>query len=91
MRVTVIATGFIADNSDQEQPEPARVVPAPSIDRVIPQPAPAPVPTFEESFSRVEVEPIPEAPQVAQQPVQNATYESVYGNTFTCITKNKKR
>ena len=91
MRVTVIATGFIADNSDQRQPEPAKVVPAPSIERVIPQPAPAPVPTFEESFSRVEVEPIPEAPKVVEQPVQNATYESVYGNTFTCITKNKKR
>ena len=91
MRVTVIATGFIADNSDQRQPEPAKVVPAPIIDRVIPQPAPAPVPTFEESFNKVEVEPVVEAPKVVEQPVQNATYESVYGNTFTCITKNKKR
>ena len=93
MRVTVIATGFIAENADQKQPEPARVVPAPSIENIVAQPAPATMPSFEESFNKVEIAPVPEAPKAVPvvEPVREATYESVYGNTFTCITKNKKR
>ena len=90
MRVTVIATGFIADNADSRKPEPSKVVPAPSVDNIISQPTVAPVPSFEEQFKKVEAEPVAE-PVKPVQPINNSSYESVYGGTFSCITKNKKR
>ena len=111
MRVTVIATGFIADNADVRKPEAARVAtpaptyePAPAYVQPAPiavptpvaTPAPAPVsmPSFEESFKKVEAEPIVEPAPVVEPvaPVTKASsYESIYGNTFSCITKNKRR
>ena len=92
MRVTVIATGFIADNADKK-PEPSRVVPAPSIENIVAQPTVTPVPSFEQQFTRVEVEqPVVEpAPvKVAPQPVNTSSYEDVYGSAFVSI-KSKKR
>nr|MBE6545618.1 hypothetical protein [Oscillospiraceae bacterium] len=92
MRVTVIATGFIADNSDTRKVENSRVVNTPVIETPVAQPAP--MPSFEETFKKVEAEPVvQEVPQVVvNEPAPAASsYESIYGNTFTCITKNKKR
>ena len=58
-----------------------------------PAPAPTPMPSFEESFKRVEAEPVPVVePAPVAEPITKATsYESIYGNTFSCITKNKRR
>ena len=92
MRVTVIATGFIAENSDTRKVESNRVVNTPVIETPVAQPAP--MPSFEETFKKVEAEPVvQEVPQVVvNEPAPAASsYESIYGNTFTCITKNKKR
>ena len=114
MRVTVIATGFIADNADTRKPEMARATapayetpvyaqPAPAPQAapvyeapVYAQPAPAPqatpMPSFEESFKRAEVvEPVVEPAPVAEPITKASSYDSIYGNTFSCITKNKRR
>ena len=88
MRVTVIATGFIADNADSRKPEPSKVVPAPSVDNIAAQPTVAPVPSFEDQFKKVEAEPVVEPVKVAE-PANPASYESVYGGTFTQI-KSKR-
>ena len=88
MRVTVIATGFIADNADSRKPEPSKVTPAPSVDNIVAQPAVAPVPSFEDQFKKVEAEPVVEPVKVAE-PANPASYESVYRGTFTQI-KSKR-
>ena len=110
MRVTVIATGFIADNADVRKPEPARAAAAPTYEAPVytqpapqpvapayeapvyaqPAPQPAPMPSFEESFRKVEAEPVVEPAPVAEPVTKSSSYESIYGNTFTCI-KNKRR
>ena len=88
MRVTVIATGFIADNSDTRKVETtARSIPA-IVETPIPQPAP--VPSFEESFKKVEIDPVPEAPKAAEPAVQSSSYENIYSGVFTSISKKKK-
>jgi cell division protein FtsZ len=91
MRVTVIATGFIAENSDKK-PEPSRVVPAPSIENIVAQPTVTPVPSFEQQFNRVEIEQpvVAEPVKVAPQPVNTSSYEDVYGSAFVSI-KSKRR
>ncbi len=91
MRVTVIATGFIAENADNKKAEPSRVVPAPSMENITPQPTVTPVPSFEDQFKKVEAEPVVAEPVKVAQPVNSSSYEDVYGGTFSCITKNKKR
>ena len=101
MRVTVIATGFIADGSDTKKPEPARVAsqpatePAPVYAAPAPQPAPtyaAPAaPSVDDLFRKLDAEPVQEAPQPAAEPASKASYEDIYGGTYTCIVKNKRR
>jgi hypothetical protein len=93
MRVTVIATGFIADNSDTKKPEPVRAAHTPVVETpVAPQPAPAPVaPSVDDIFRKLESEPIPEAPKPVVEPASNASYDSIYGGTYKCIVKNKRR
>ena len=94
MRVTVIATGFIAPESgDQKKAaEPARVARPVVETPVAPQPV-APVahtaPSVDEFFARAE-EPVAEAPK-ATEPASNASYDSIYGDTYKCIVKNKRR
>ena len=107
MRVTVIATGFISEGSEGAKAgvstvaAPARVAPtytpsytpAPAPVAETPAPQAKPAPSFEESFNHVEVAPVPQAPKQPEpvQPAVKPTYESVYGEAFTCITKSKKR
>ena len=91
MRVTVIATGFIADNADKK-PEPTRVA-APVVETpVAPQPAPAApaAPTVEDLFRRMEAEAVYEAPKADPAP-KASSYEDLYSGTYTCIVNKKKR
>ena len=84
MRVTVIATGFIAESA--KKPEaPAAAVAAPAA----PEAAPA---TLDEVFKKLE-EAAPVEAKV-EEPVRTAptaSYDDIYGGAFTCITKNKKK
>lgn len=101
MRVTVIATGFIAESSDTKKPEPARVAPQPVAEpaSVYAAPAPQPAPTYaapsapsvDDLFRKLDAEPVQEAPQPAAEPASKASYEDIYGGTYTCIVKNKRR
>ena len=101
MRVTVIATGFIAESSDTKKPEPARVAPQPVAEpaSVYATPAPQPAPTYatpsapsvDDLFRKLDAEPVQEAPQPAAEPASKASYEDIYGGTYTCIVKNKRR
>ena len=80
MRVTVIATGFIADNADKK-PEPTRAT-APVVEApVAPQPAPAApaAPTVEDLFRKMEAEAAYEAPKAEPAP-KTASYEELYSN-----------
>ena len=91
MRVTVIATGFIAENADLKKPElgrsarPAAVVEEAPV--VVPQAAPIThTPSVEDIFGKTE------APVVAEAPKAEPTnYNAIYGDTFTCIVKNKRK
>ena len=91
MRVTVIATGFIAESSDNRKVESNRtsapVVEAPKVEE-----AAAAAPTLDDVFKKLEAVEAPEAPK-AEEPARNtnASYDDIYGGTFTCITKSKKR
>ncbi len=93
MRVTVIATGFIApENGEPKKVEPTRATRPVVETPVAPQPA-APVahtaPSVDEFFGRPE-EPVVETPKAAE-PATNASYDSIYGDTYKCIVKNKRR
>ena len=99
MRVTVIATGFIADNADAKKPEPARVAPQPAPEiPVAPQPAhvyaaPA-APSVDDLFRKLDAEPVATQPvvePVAEPVAAKSSYEDIYGGTYTCIVKNKRR
>ena len=88
MRVTVIATGFLA-----EQPEAPK--PAATATPVIPTAAPATpaaqpaAPAVEDVFNAA-----PVVPEVKEEPVRTAptaSYEDMYKGDFTCITRNKRR
>ena len=91
MRVTVIATGFIAENADNRRVEATRnaapVVEAPKVEE-----AAAAAPSLEDVFKKLDAVETPEAPK-AEEPARNsnASYDDIYGGTFTCITKTKKR
>ena len=87
MRVTVIATGFIADNA--KKPEAAAATAAPAVPEV---PA-APASTLDDVFKKLE-EAAPVEAVKAEEPVRTAptaSYDDIYGGAFTCITKNKKK
>jgi len=87
MRVTVIATGFIADNA--KKPEAAATTAAPAVPEV---PA-APASTLDDVFKKLE-EAAPVEAVKAEEPVRTAptaSYDDIYGGAFTCITKNKKK
>ena len=85
MRVTVIATGFIAENAEAKKAEPvARAIPTPVVEAPVAQPAPS----FEESFNRAEVALAPEAPKAAEP--TKASYEDIYGSVYVGIKKQKK-
>ena len=93
MRVTVIATGFIADNAVPKKPEVA-AAPAVSVAASSPADTPiAPASTLDEVFKKLEEVQAAEAPKVAE-PVRpaptTASYDDIYGGAFTCITKKKK-
>ena len=61
------------------------------MENIAPQPTVTPVPSFEDQFKKVETEPVVAEPVKVAQPVNSSSYEDVYGGTFSCITKNKKR
>ena len=89
MRVTVIATGFIADNADKK-PEPTRAA-APVVEApVAPQPAPAApaAPTVEDLFRKMEAEAAYEAPKAEPAP-KAASYEDIYSTTYAFIKKKR--
>ncbi len=98
MRVTVIATGFIApDSSEAKKAEPARVARTPVTEApVAPQPV-APVapsaPSVDEYFGgkTESAAPVAEAPKASEPVSSTASYDSIYGDTYKCIVKNKKK
>ena len=96
MRVTVIATGFLADNAAVKN-EPAVAAAAPVVHEAPAAPAPtAPAPAaspLEEALKKLE-EAIPAEEPKYEEPVRTApatSYDALYGGAFTCITKNKKK
>ena len=91
MRVTVIATGFIAENSDNRKVESNRTA-APVVEAPKVEEAAAAAPTLDDVFKKLEAVEAPEAPKT-EEPARNtnASYDDIYGGTFTCITKSKKR
>ena len=92
MRVTVIATGFIAENSDNRKVESNRTAQAPVVEAPKVEEAAAAAPSLEDVFKKLDAVEAPEAPK-AEEPARNAnaSYDDIYGGTFTCITKSKKR
>ena len=97
MRVTVIATGFIAPDSDEaKKAEPVRATRTPVVETpVAPQPV-APIshsaPSVDEYFGgKTESTPIVETPKVSEPITSTASYDSIYGDTYKCIVKNKKK
>ena len=99
MRVTVIATGFIApENNDSKKSEPVRVArptvteaPATPVAPVTPvAPAAPAAPSSDEFFGAKTAEPVVEESKPAA-PSTNASYDSIYGDTYKCIVKNKKK
>ena len=101
MRVTVIATGFmVAEGGEEKKAEPARVARTPVVETPAPAPAPAPVapavshtaPSSDDYFGRrPEAEPVAEPPKAAPTVSTSSSYESIYGDTYKCIVKNKKK
>ena len=96
MRVTVIATGFVApEGGDQRKiAEPVRVARTPAVETyVAPQPAATPVapaaPAVDDFFTRPE-DPVAETPKAAE-PKAPASYDAIYGDTYKCIVKNKRK
>ena len=89
MRVTVIATGFIAENAGAKKPEAAAAPVAP----VVPDAPAAPTSTLDDVFKKLEeATPVEEAkPEETVRTAPAASYDSIYGGAFTCITKNKKK
>ena len=84
MRVTVIATGFIAESAKKPEAPAAAAVATPVVEA-----APA---TLDEVFKKLE-EAAPVEAKV-EEPVRataTASYDDIYGGAFTCITKNKKK
>ena len=53
----------------------------------------SPIPSVDDLFRKLETEtvaePAPKAPIV--EPAPNASYDSIYGDTYKCIVKNKRR
>ena len=89
MRVTVIATGFIAESADQKKAaEPARAARPVVETPVAPQPTAPAAPSVDEFFGKTE-QPVAEAPKAAE-PASNASYDSIYGDTYKCIVKKRK-
>ena len=100
MRVTVIATGFmVAEGSEEKKAEPVRPVRTPVVETPAPAPAPAPSPAVSHSapssddfFGRkAEAEPVAEPPKAATPVSTSSSYEAIYGDTYKCIVKNKKK
>ena len=94
MRVTVIATGFIAPESGDHKKatEPVRVARPVVETPVAPQPAATvaqAAPSVDDFFGRND-QPVAEAPKAAE-PAPTASYDSIYGDTYKCIVKNKRR
>ena len=94
MRVTVIATGFIAPESGDHKKatEPVRVARPVVETPVAPQPAATvaqTAPSVDDFFGRND-QPVAEAPKAAE-PAPTASYDSIYGDTYKCIVKNKRR
>ena len=87
MRVTVIATGFIAPESGDHKKaaEPVRVARPVVETPVAPQPVAPSAPSVDEVFGQ----PVAEAPK-AVEPASNASYDSIYGDTYKCIVKKRK-
>ncbi len=89
MRVTVIATGFIAENVGTKKSDVSAATVAPAVSEA---PA-APASALDEVFKKLE-EAAPAEEVKVEEPVHTApaaSYESIYGGAFTCITKNKKK
>ncbi|MBR5144713.1 MAG: cell division protein FtsZ [Clostridia bacterium] len=102
MRVTVIATGFIAPESGEtKKVEPVRPTRTPVETPVVaPQPVVTPVtpvaqpttPSVDDYFGAGRVAETPvEAPKAAEPVNTNASYDSIYGDTYKCIVKNKRK
>ena len=97
MRVTVIATGFLADNAEpvSNVRTAAPVINTPAQEPVaqpVAQPAPANVSVPKDVFNAAE----PVAPQVpVEEPVYVApkasSYEDIYGGSISFISRSKKR
>ena len=89
MRVTVIATGFLADNAAVKN-EPVVAAAAPVVNEAPAAPAASPL---EEALKKLEEATPVEEPKY-EEPVRTApatSYDALYGGAFTCITKNKKK
>ena len=99
MRVTVIATGFIAPESgESKKVEPAKVARTPVTEapKVVEPVAPVShsTPSVDEYFGGATESPAPvaePAPKVAEPVSSTASYDSIYGDTYKCIVKNKKK
>ncbi len=91
MRVTVIATGFVAESAEVKKPEAVRPSRTPVETPVETQPISSgySAPSVDEVFGKAE-EPVVETP-VAPQPTPGKSYDSIYGDTYKCIVKNKKK
>ena len=90
MRVTVIATGFIAPESGDHKKaaEPVRAARPVVETPVATQPVAPSAPSVDDFFGRNE-QPVAEAPKAAE-PAPNASYDSIYGDTYKCIVKKRK-
>ena len=95
MRVTVIATGFISNGQDVKKPENVRPSRTPVVEPTPVAPQPTPVvpsaPSVDEIFGKLESTPVAEPTPVAPQPATSGSYDSIYGDTYKCIVKNKRR
>ncbi len=88
MRVTVIATGFLAEQPEAPKPAAAATPVIPTVAPAAPAAQPA-APAVEDVFNAA-----PVVPDVKEEPARtapSASYEDIYKGDFTCITKNKRR
>ena len=86
MRVTVIATGFIAESADVKKPEANKAARTPVVETPVAQAPVTHTPSVDDVFGAKAEEPVVEAPKS-----EPSSYDAIYSGAYQTIVRNKKR